>query len=46
MIGINKDIEATPVDVSPPDSVVEILVVELKLRNLVVRFLTAYGPAC
>ena len=33
MIGIKKDIEATPVDVSPSDTDVEILVIELELKT-------------
>ena len=44
MIGIKKDIDATPVDVSPQDDELEILVVELELKDLSIRFLTAYGP--
>ena len=44
MKGIKKDIDATPVDVSPQDDELEILVVELELKDLSIRFLTAYGP--
>ena len=44
MIGINKEIDTTPVDVSPQDDDVEILVVEIKLESLTLRILTAYGP--
>ena len=44
MIGINKDIQTVPVDVSPHDDEVEILVVELELKEITLRFLTGYGP--
>ena len=44
MIGVRKDIRPTPVDVSPQDEDVEILVVEVQLKKLTVRFLTGYGP--
>ena len=44
MIGINKDIEKEPVDVSPQDDEAKILVVEIELKDLPIRFLTAYGP--
>ena len=44
MIGIRKDIKATPVEVSPQDPEVEILVVEVELENITIRFITAYGP--
>ena len=44
MIGVSKDIQATPVDVSPQDSEIEILVTEMNLESMKIRFLTAYGP--
>ena len=44
MIGIKKDIEGTPVNVSPEDEDVEIVVVELQLKAITIRFLTGYGP--
>ena len=43
MIGIRNDIESIPVIVSDYDEV-EILVVEVTLKSMVIRFLTAYGP--
>ena len=43
MIGIRNDIESVPVIVSDHEEV-EILVVEVALKSIVVRFLTAYGP--
>ena len=44
MIGIKKDIEGTPVNVSPEDEDVEIVVVEIQLKAITIRFLTGYGP--
>ena len=43
MIGISKDMVRKPVEVSLQDDV-EILVIEIELGDLTVRFLTAYGP--
>ena len=44
MIGFKKDMEGIPVVVSNHDNDVEILVVEVALKALTIRFLTAYGP--
>ena len=45
MIGVKKDIQATPVDVSPTDEEIEIIVVEIQFnKDVTVRFLTGYGP--
>ena len=44
MIGIRKDLKETPVDVSPQDDEVEIIVVEIQLKETTIRFLTGYGP--
>ena len=44
MIGIKNEVQATPVDVSPQDPEIEILVVEVELKEVTIRFLTAYGP--
>ena len=44
MMGIRKDIQGTPVKVGPQDEEVEILVVELELKKLTIRFITGYGP--
>ena len=41
MIGVRKDIDGTPVDVSPDDKEVEILVIELEMKNITIRFITA-----
>ena len=43
MIGVSNDMTGKPVDVSPHDDV-EILVVEIELKDMSIRFLTAYGP--
>ena len=44
MIGIKKDIQSVPVIISDHDDEVEILVIEVALKSMPVRFLTAYGP--
>ena len=44
MICVKKDIQTTPVDVSPQDDEVEILVIEIQVKETIIRFLTAYGP--
>ena len=44
MIGVRKDVESVPVIVSNHDDDVEILVIEVGLKAMTVRFLTAYGP--
>ena len=46
MIGVRKDIESTPVIVSNCDDgdEVEVLTVEIALKQITIRFLTAYGP--
>ena len=44
MIGIKKDVQTIPVDASPQDDEVEILVMEVQLKDMTVRFLTGYGP--
>ena len=44
MIGIKKELEATPVDVSPDETEIEIIVTELELKEMTIRFLTGYGP--
>ena len=44
MIGITNEIQEIPVDVSPQDPEVEIIVVEVELKEMTIRFLTGYGP--
>ena len=44
MLGIQKEFDVTPVIVSDHDDDVEILVVEVCVKSLTVRLLTAYGP--
>ena len=46
MIGVRKDIESTPVIVSNCDDgdEVEVLTVEIALKQITIRFLTAYVP--
>ena len=44
LIGIKNDVESTPVVVSKHDDGIEILVMEITLRSMTIRFLTAYGP--
>ena len=44
MIGFRTDIEGVPVVVSNLDNDVEILVVEVALKFMTIRFLTGYGP--
>jgi exonuclease III len=44
MIAITNDIEGVPVIVSNHDEEVEILVVEVTINSMRIRFLTGYGP--
>ena len=43
MIGVRKDIDGVPVVVSNHDEDVEILVIEIVLKAMTIRFLTGYG---
>ena len=44
MIGFEKEIASSPVDVSPQDDELEILVIEIELKEITIRLLTGYGP--